>query len=146
VKKLDNINMASYLHDIGKINVPGEILYKPSRLTDEEYEIIKKHPADGAKMVKDTYYSEYATIIEQHHERLDGSGYPYGLKEDEILLEAKIIAVCDTFDAMTDDRAYRKAYEPNYAMDQIKSLVNKHYDEEIVNAFEEVLKEEGILL
>jgi putative nucleotidyltransferase with HDIG domain len=143
--QLDNINLAAYLHDIGKINVPEGILNKPGKLTNEEYEIIKKHPRDGAEMVKNTNYEELAQIIDQHHERLDGSGYPRGLKGEDILLEAKIIAVCDTYDAMTDDRAYRKAHDPIYAMNVIKTLVHKHYDEDIVNAFAEVLKEEGIL-
>jgi putative nucleotidyltransferase with HDIG domain len=143
--QLENLIFASYLHDIGKINVPTEILNKPGRLTEEEYEIIKKHPADGAEMVKGTNYNELIPIIEQHHERLDGSGYPYGLKGDEILLEAKIIAVCDTFDAMTGDRSYRKAFDSVYALDVIKSLKGSHYEEEIVNIFEEVLIEEGLI-
>ncbi|OZM56657.1 phosphohydrolase [Lottiidibacillus patelloidae] len=144
-EQLENLIFASYLHDIGKINVPSEILNKPGRLTEEEYEIIKKHPADGAEMVRGTNYDELVPIIEQHHERLNGSGYPFGLKGDEILLEAKIIAVCDTFDAMTGDRSYRKAFDPAYALDVIKSLIGTHYEEEIVDIFEEVLIEEGLI-
>lgn len=141
--QLDKITYSSILHDIGKIHVPENVLNKPSRLTDEEFAMIKKHPADGAEMLRGTIYEELCSIIEQHHERLDGSGYPRGLKEDEILLEAKIIAVSDTFDAMTEDRSYRKAFNARYALDELKSLVGKHYDRDVVEAFEKILIEEG---
>jgi putative nucleotidyltransferase with HDIG domain len=143
--QLEKLSLSSYLHDIGKINVPEEVLNKTSRLTDEEYNLIKKHPVDGAKMLEGTNYEELMPIIEQHHERLNGSGYPYGLKEKDILLEAKIIAVCDTFDAMTEDRSYRKAFTAQYALDELKSLVDTHYDKQIVDIFEEVLKEDGMI-
>ena len=96
-------------------------------------------------MLKDTYYSEISTIIHQHHERLNGSGYPEGLTGDEITLGAKIIGVSDTFDAMTDDRSYRKAYSAEYAMDELKRLSGSHYDPDIVQAFHEVLIEDGII-
>jgi putative nucleotidyltransferase with HDIG domain len=141
--QIENLNRASVLHDIGKVHVPEEILKKPNRLTNEEYAIIKKHPVDGADMVRGTYYDELAPIIEQHHERINGSGYPYGLKGDEIMLEAKIIAVSDTFDAMTEDRVYRKARDAQYALDEIKRCSGTLYDPEVVVAFEKVLKEEG---
>lgn len=143
--QLENLNTASSLHDIGKIHVPEEILNKPSRLTAEEFAIIKKHPIDGAEMIKGTFYNELAPIIEQHHERLNGSGYPKGLKGNEILLEARIIAVSDTFDAMTEDRVYRKASNAKEAFDEIKRCVGTLYDHEVVDAFEKVLKEEGKL-
>jgi putative nucleotidyltransferase with HDIG domain len=141
--QLENLNTASSLHDIGKIHVPEEVLNKPSKLTVEEFEIIKNHPSDGAKMIKGTFYEELAPIIEQHHERLNGSGYPKGLKGDDILLEARIIAVSDTFDAMTEDRVYRKASNAQEAFDVIKSSIGTLYDREVVDAFEKVLKEEG---
>ncbi|WP_068621173.1 HD domain-containing phosphohydrolase [Paenibacillus tuaregi] len=142
-EQLENLSIASVLHDIGKIHIPEEILNKPGRLTPEEFELIKKHPADGAEMIKETYYGEIAPIIEQHHERLDGSGYPHGLHGSGILLEARIIAVSDTFDAMTEDRAYRKASDVQTAMSEIRRLSGTHYDETVVDAFEEVLREEG---
>jgi putative nucleotidyltransferase with HDIG domain len=141
--QLEMINQASYLHDIGKIHIPENVLNKPSRLNDEEFAMIKQHPADGAEMLKGTIYEELCPIIEQHHERLDGTGYPLGLKGDEILLAARIIAVSDTYHAMTEDRAYRKAFDAQYAMDELKRLVNTHYDEAVVTAFEKVLIEEG---
>jgi putative nucleotidyltransferase with HDIG domain len=141
--QVENLNTSSTLHDIGKIHVPEEILNKPSKLTKEEFDIIKKHPSDGAEMIKGTFYEEIAPIIEQHHERLNGSGYPKGLKGDDILLEARIIAVSDTFDAMTEDRVYRKASNAQEAFDVIKSSIGTLYDREVVDAFEKVLKEEG---
>ncbi|WP_316572116.1 HD domain-containing phosphohydrolase [Neobacillus sp. YIM B06451] len=143
--KLENLYIASILHDIGKINIPTEILNKPDRLSSEEFAFIKKHPVDGAEMVKDLYYEDTPTIIEQHHERLNGSGYPHGLKGDDILLEARIIAVSDSFDAMTEDRAYRKAYDIQYAVNELISMADTHYDRKVVEAFVEILKEEGRL-
>ncbi len=145
LEQLENLTIASSLHDIGKIHVPEEILNKTSRLTDEEFTIMKKHPVDGAEMVKGTYFEEIYPIIEQHHERLNGSGYPYGLKGEEIFLEARIIAVSDTFDALTEDRVYRKASNSQFALDELKRLVDTHYDKKVVAAFEEVLKEEGLI-
>ncbi|WP_404461146.1 HD domain-containing phosphohydrolase [Sutcliffiella horikoshii] len=143
---LENLFLSAILHDIGKINIPSEILNKPSKLTNEEFELIKKHPGDGADMVKDLYYDDkIATIIKQHHERLDGRGYPGRLKGDEILLEARIIAVSDTFDAMTEDRAYRNAFTPEYAIDELQRLSPSQYDPDVVNALIEVLHEEGKL-
>ncbi|WEG12946.1 HD domain-containing protein [Pullulanibacillus sp. KACC 23026] len=141
-KQVDNLILASYLHDIGKMNVPEEILNKPSSLTLEEFDLIKKHPREGAQMLKGTY-DNLVPIIDQHHERLNGTGYPDGLKGDAICLEARIIAVCDTFDAMTEDRAYRKAFSAQYAMNELKRLSGIHYDAAVVDAFELVLKEEG---
>ncbi|MFG6115280.1 HD domain-containing phosphohydrolase [Halobacillus sp. MO56] len=144
-QQLEYAHLAAELHDVGKINIPKEILNKPGKLTTKEFDLIKKHPGEGADMVEKTYYKDLAPIIIQHHERLDGSGYPFGLTGEEISLEAKIIAVCDTFDAMTEDRTYRKAFTAEYAIEEIKSLVGIHYEAEIVSVFEEVLKEEGKL-
>lgn len=142
-KDTSNLLVASILHDIGKINIPEEILIKPAKLTNEEFSIIKKHSKDGADMLRKTAYADLADIIEQHHERIDGRGYPFGLKEDEILLEAKIIGVCDTFDAMTEDRAYRKAFSADFAMAELRKLAGVQYDPAVVEAFYQVLKEEG---
>ncbi|WP_028390282.1 HD domain-containing phosphohydrolase [Bacillus cihuensis] len=141
--QMKDLYLAAELHDIGKINIPLEILQKPGKLTKEEFDIIKKHSKDGADIVSETSYKYLADIIEQHHERLNGSGYPNALKEDEILLPAKIIGVADTFDAMTEDRAYRKAFSAQFAMEEIKGLTGTHYDINVVEALESVLKEEG---
>lgn len=142
---LESIALSAYFHDIGKINVPNSILNKPGKLTAEEYDVIKKHPEDGYSMVKETMLRPVAEIIKQHHERLDGSGYPCGLKDKDILMEAKLIAVVDSYDAMTSDRAYRKAIEPQKAMNELKSLSGTKYDGKVVKALEEALIEEGVL-
>lgn len=144
-ERLENLFIASMLHDIGKINIPPDILNKPEKLSDEEFAIVMRHPGDGAGMVKDLYYKDIAMIIEQHHERLNGNGYPNSLRGDQILLEARIIAVSDTFDAMTEDRAYRKAYDVQYAVDELMRMADTHYDREVVEVFVEILKEEGRL-
>lgn len=142
-ERLENIVFASLCHDIGKVFVPNEVLNKPGKLTEEEFELIKKHPVDGAKMAQGTFMEKLDVIIAQHHERVDGTGYPCGLKGDEILLEARIIALADSFDAMTSDRSYRKAMDMEVAFRELKSLSGIHYDEKVVEAFEKVLKEEG---
>lgn len=144
-ERLEILGFAAICHDVGKINVPDEILNKPGKLTDEEMKYIKAHPKDGSEIVKDSFLHDTYKIIEQHHERLDGSGYPYGLKDEEILLEAKIIAVADTYDAMTTDRAYRKGMEPMTSVNELRRLSGIHYDKNVVAAFEEMLREEGII-
>ncbi|MDE4085458.1 HD-GYP domain-containing protein [Planococcus maritimus] len=145
-ERTESLFLASLLHDIGKINIPEEVLKKPAKLTDEEFDLVKKHPGDGADMIRDTPYKDIANIVEQHHERVNGRGYPFGLTGDEILLEAKIIGVCDTFDAMTEDRAYRSAFTAQYAMDELERLIGIQYDEDVVKAFKQVLLEEGKLI
>ncbi|MGH4119598.1 HD domain-containing phosphohydrolase [Clostridium sp.] len=141
--RFENIIIASLCHDIGKVFVPIEILNKPGKLTKEEFDFIKKHPTDGAKMTQGTFMENLDQMIVQHHERIDGSGYPNGLKGDEILLEAKIIALADSFDAMTSDRSYRKAMDNQVAFNELKSLSGIHYDKKVVEAFEKVLREEN---
>ena len=116
-EQIEEIGYAAILHDLGKINVPIEILNKKGRLSDDEFEVIKKHSQDGAVFVKDTYYEHLATIINQHHEKIDGTGYPQGLCGDEISLEAKIISVADAYDAMTSDSPYRKGMAKEEAIE-----------------------------
>ena len=111
---LDDLTLAGLLHDIGKLNVPPEILYKTGKLTDEEFDLIKKHPLEGRKMLKQcpAIDSRYLNAALQHHERSDGSGYPRGLTDDEIDDFAAIVAIADVYDAMTATRAYRSALSP----------------------------------
>lgn len=109
-QELRELGLAAMLHDVGKLYVPDEILKKPARLTTEEYEIIKLHTVDGEQMLaRDPSLAQAALIVRSHHERIDGGGYPDGLAGRDIPLAARIIAVCDAFDAMTHDRQYRKA-------------------------------------
>jgi HD-GYP domain-containing protein (c-di-GMP phosphodiesterase class II) len=139
---IENILFASLFHDLGKINVPDEVLNKPYGLTNKEFDYIKKHPSDGANLVKNTYFKNIAKIIDQHHERLDGSGYPNGIKGDDIVIEARIIAVSDTYDAMTSDRVYRKGLCSQIAVDELVRLSGIHYDKKIVDMLIDILKEE----
>lgn len=139
------IALASLFHDVGKCFIPDEILNKPSKLSDEEFNYIKKHSTYSSELLQGKFIDEIAMIVEEHHERLDGSGYPKGLKGDETRTEAKIIAVADSYDAMTSDRAYRNALTPEAAMDELKSNIGKLYDKNVVQALEQVLIEEGIL-
>ncbi|ACR80487.1 MULTISPECIES: HD-GYP domain-containing protein [Kosmotoga] len=142
--KMERLLMGALFHDIGKINIPDEILKKPGKLTPEEFEYIKRHPIDGAEMVKGTFLEGISEVIRQHHERIDGSGYPDGLKGDEILIEAKIIAIVDSFDAMTSKRPYRDALGWEKALEELKSLAGIKYDAELVKIFENCI-EEGLI-
>lgn len=134
-ERLYLLDVAAFLHDVGKVRVPVEVLQKPSPLTPSEWRLIKQHPTFGREMLEDTLIAEAGPIVEQHHERPDGSGYPYGLRGKEILLEAHIVAVTDAFDAMTTDRPYRAALPRGAATQRIDRLAGKHYPEEVVEAF-----------
>lgn len=134
----------AFLHDIGKVGVPDHILGKPGPLTDAEWQIMKRHPTFGRARVESTYLHEAAPIIEQHHERLDGSGYPKGLSGDDIMLESRIVAVVDSYDAMTTDRPYRKALTKEAAIAEIKRGSGVIYDPAVVDAFLSVLDKEDI--
>ncbi|WP_191562478.1 HD-GYP domain-containing protein [Metabacillus idriensis] len=140
-ERLENLHIASLLHDIGKIHVEASILNKPDKLTDDEFAIIKKHPIDGAEILK--HQKGVHDIVLQHHEKLDGSGYPYGLKSEEILLESKIVTVSDTYDAMTQDRVYRNALSASQAIQELQRWSGIHFDERIVNTLIVILKKEG---
>jgi len=137
-----NIFMGGLLHDIGKIATPEHILNKKGKLTEQEFAIMKLHPVQGFEIVKDI-----APLCEKgidkmclyHHERLDGSGYPYGLRGDEIPLSARILAVADTYDAITTSRSYRIAMSHDFAMEELKKGIGDKYDYQVVHAFQEVI-------
>ncbi|HAA86283.1 MAG TPA: HD-GYP domain-containing protein [Kosmotogaceae bacterium] len=143
--RLENLAFAGFFHDIGKAGVPESILKKPGALTTEEFRIIMTHAQKGAEMVEGTLLEGTARIIEQHHERSDGSGYPKGLKEDETTLEARILAVVDSYDAMTSDRPYRSAMSPRQAIDELVSLAGVKYNAQVVEALKQSLIEIGEL-
>ena len=130
------VRTAGRLHDIGKINISEDILDKPGTLTEEEYNQIKKHPNSGFRILASVpEYAHIANIVLTHHERFDGRGYPGGLKEEEILLEARIIAVADAFDAMTEQRTYRNALTQEAAIEELKRHSGTQFDPDVVEKF-----------
>jgi HD-GYP domain-containing protein (c-di-GMP phosphodiesterase class II) len=137
--EIDNIRIAAQLHDVGKIGIEDRILKKPGALTPEEFEVMKTHTTKGANILRPVEQLQ-AMIpgIELHHESLDGRGYPYGLKGDAIPLMPRIIMVADTFDAMTTNRPYQAAMDPEYVIRIINSLANKKYDPKVVAALTSV--------
>lgn len=139
-KELDRLRISALLHDVGKIGVDDQVLKKPGKLTDEEFELMKQHPVKGANIMRPVaQLKEMLPGIELHHEFLNGKGYPYGLKGDEIPLMARIIAVADTFDAMTTNRPYQTAMEQDYAIERIRSLAGSKFDPRIVSAIESAI-------
>jgi len=128
-----------FLHDIGKIGIPERILSKPGPLTDEEWAIMRTHPLLGAQILSPVKFLIPALpIVEAHHEKWDGSGYPRGLRAEQIPLGARIFALVDAFDAMTSDRPYRKSLTFEQALDQIAKGAGSHFDPEVVEAFVEL--------
>jgi len=131
-----NIAMGAWLHDIGKLAISDAILLKPGPLTDEEREIMQRHVQIGYDLVKGIpFLADAAEIIFAHHERCDGSGYPRGLKTEEIPVGARIFAVADTFDAMTSDRPYRRALPFETSREVIERGAGKHYDSQVARVF-----------
>lgn len=134
-KMIDCICKAAMLHDIGKIFVPAEILNKPRRLTNTDMEIVKIHSSAALEFLSSIdFNSPVALVISQHHEMIDGSGYPNGLKNDEIMIEAKILAVAETVEALSQPRIYRMSKSLVQALSYIKENSGKMYDRKIVNA------------
>jgi diguanylate cyclase (GGDEF)-like protein/putative nucleotidyltransferase with HDIG domain len=134
--EVDEISHGALLHDIGKIAIPDAILLKPGPLTPEEREIMKEHPDIGFKILSSSKYLERAAeIVRQHQEHYDGSGYPRGLKGDQICLGARIFAVVDTYDAMRSDRPYRKSLPPEVAIAEIRKFSGRQFDPAVVEAF-----------
>ncbi len=134
--EMEQLNIASILHDIGKIGIPSEILNKSGKLTDEEYAFIKEHPLKGYKIILPIKQLKGCICsILYHHERIDGKGYPQGLSGDEIPLFARIIAVADTFDAMTSHRAYRNAINIDEVIQELQDVSGKQLDSDITRLF-----------
>ncbi len=132
---METLQISAQLHDVGKIGIEDHILKKPGALTEEEFEVMKTHTTKGANILRPvTQLSEMLPGIELHHEALDGRGYPYGLKGDQIPLLARVIAVGDTFDALTTNRPYQKAHTPEQALQIIQNLAGKRLDPEAVAA------------
>jgi HD-GYP domain-containing protein (c-di-GMP phosphodiesterase class II) len=135
-EETENIVLAASLHDIGKIGVPDQVLLKPGRLTDEEFEWIRKHPEWGWMAVRNVEgFRDASLLLLHHHERLDGKGYPGGLKGSEIPMGSRFIAVADSFDALTTNRPYRAARSLDEAMAEIRRCAGTQFDPDIVDAF-----------
>jgi putative two-component system response regulator len=141
------LHMAGLVHDIGKIQVPAEILSKPTALTDVEWDLIKTHPQVGYDILKSIEFPwPVAQIVLQHHERLDGSGYPQGLSSTDILLDAKILAVADVVEAMASYRPYRPARPLEEALKEIEDHKGTLYDPDVVDACLRAVRDKGIRL
>ncbi len=134
-QKLNDIIKAAYYHDLGKIFIDDAILNKPDKLNAYEYDAIKKHVEHAKSMILDHFNENVFNIIIQHHERLDGTGYPMGLSGDEISREGRILAVCDSYDAMITNRIYKNGKSPELALLELKELSGVKYDAEIVTEF-----------
>jgi PAS domain S-box-containing protein len=146
-RRLTGLELAGLVHDVGKIQVPAEILSKPGRLTELELALVKQHPVVGARLLDGIDFEwPIQAIIRQHHERLDGSGYPDGLKGDDILLEARIIAVADTLEAMASHRPYRPAQGIEDAAAEIRDGAGTRYDTEVAAACLKLIDEQRLSL
>jgi len=140
-KQKKGLVVASIIHDVGKIKVPSEILSKPGNLNDIEFSYLKEHPTVGYKLLKGVNFPwPVAKIVYQHHERLDGSGYPKGLKKDKIMLESQILAVADVVEAMSSHRPYRPSLGIEAAMHEININKGKLYSKKIVKACQNVIE------
>lgn len=132
-----NAGMAGLLHDIGKVGIPLKVLNKPGKLTDEEFAIVKSHPELGAKILIENYQvpAMALDVCLHHHEKVDGTGYPFGLKGDTISLFAKMGAVCDVYDAITSNRPYKKGWSPADSIRKMAEWSKGHFDEAVFQAF-----------
>jgi putative nucleotidyltransferase with HDIG domain len=146
-EQIEGINLAAVVHDIGKISVPSEILSKPGRLNDPEFELIKQHPKMGYDILKEIDFPwPIADTVHQHHERCDGSGYPLGLKEEEILLESRILAVADIIEAMASHRPYREGLGIEKALSEIELNHHNQFDSKVVQTALRLFREEGFVI
>jgi HD-GYP domain-containing protein (c-di-GMP phosphodiesterase class II) len=140
-KEIYEVHISSLFHDIGKIGIEDKILRKPAALTDEEYTVMKQHPNKGFQMLsKIKAMKDILPGIRHHHERWDGTGYPTGMKGEQIPMAARIVAVADSFDAMTTNRPYQKAMPFEKAIARLFELSDRAYDRRVVTAFSEAYK------
>jgi len=139
-REIEALRVAAYLHDYGKIGIPDAILQKPQALTPEEYDEMKSHAAKTRQLLSKMYlmkqFKEVPLVASSHHERVDGQGYPQGLKGDQIPLGSRIMAIADVFDALTSDRDYRKAMEPMDAIELMRKQIGTAFDPVVFEAFE----------
>jgi HD-GYP domain-containing protein (c-di-GMP phosphodiesterase class II) len=145
--KIEGIRIAGSIHDIGKLSIPAEILSKPTKLTEIEFSLVKGHSQSGYEMLKDVESPwPLAQIVYQHHERMNGSGYPRNLKGDEIILEARIMAVADVVETMASHRPYRAALGIEAAMEEVEKNKGILYDNTVADACLKLFREKGYQL
>jgi HD-GYP domain-containing protein (c-di-GMP phosphodiesterase class II) len=142
-ERVERVRLAGMLHDVGKVGVPDSILSKPAKLTDEEFEVIRRHPELGAQILEHPGLADVRAWVGAHHERPDGRGYPHGLAGESIPIEARILAVADAYEAMTSDRAYRASIGPSAAREELCRCVASQFDGAVVQALLTVLDREG---
>lgn len=141
-EECENLRKAALLHDIGKIGIPDRVLNKPGRLSDEEYALMKSHVTRGAEILKDFTLVDHVidgTLF--HHERFDGTGYPQGLSGEDIPLYGRIIGVADAFDAMTDNRVYRKKLDFDFVIEELKRCSGTQFDPKMVEIMLKLIDE-----
>jgi diguanylate cyclase (GGDEF)-like protein/putative nucleotidyltransferase with HDIG domain len=138
-EQVSRVRLAGMLHDVGKVGVPDSILNKPAKLTDQEYEIIKRHPALGAQILEHASFDDVREWVGAHHERPDGRGYPHGTAAGELPVEAQILAVADAYEAMTSDRSYRSSIGHEAAAAELERCCGTQFDERVVRALLGVL-------
>ena len=140
-EQMKTLKIGALFHDIGKIGIPDAILLKTDKLTDDEYSEIKNHPAIGAHILSNaSIFADIIPIVKHHHERYDGKGYPARLAGEDIPYLARIVAVADTFDAMTSRRSYRQALDFDYTMNEIERCKGTQFDPAIADVFLEILR------
>lgn len=143
-EQIDGLRLAGLIHDVGKIRIPAEILSCPNELTEHDFSLIKAHPQAGYEIVKTISFPyPVARIVLQHHERIDGSGYPAGLSQDEILIEAKILSVADVVEAIASHRPYRAALGITHALNEISKNSGFLFDPSVVEACLKLFKDKG---
>ena len=142
-QEMYDLQLSALFHDIGKIGTPDSVLNKPTRLSDEEFKIMKKHPTESYEILKGfSVFEKVARFAKHHHERYDGRGYPDGLKGEQIPLYSRIILIADTFDAMTSTRVYRKGLPYQTAYDELNEFSGSQFDPELVVKFIRGMKKE----
>jgi HD-GYP domain-containing protein (c-di-GMP phosphodiesterase class II) len=140
--QIELLRISGFFHDVGKIGTGDDILAKTDRLNDAEYEEVKKHPLKGAQILSAVFmFKEVVPIVQYHHERIDGLGYPQGLKGEQIPFLARIISVVDAFDAMTSDRQYRSKMDVEHAKSQLVQGKGTQFDSKVVDVFLELLEQ-----
>jgi HD-GYP domain-containing protein (c-di-GMP phosphodiesterase class II) len=139
--EVESVKQAAILHDLGKIGISERILLKKSKLTRREFDEIKKHPQIAADIIRPIHFlHKIIPLVLHHHERWDGKGYPSGLKGEEIVIGARIIAIADIYQALISNRPYRKAYGQNEAIDIIKDGSGSQFDPKIVEVFLQIIR------